>query len=156
MEQRTIMPGWITLEEIKVSYRSTIKAADRPEVKTSKDIAELLRKVWDDDAMELSEHCKIMLLNSSNRVMGIKTMAIGNIWRATVDTKLIFGIALKVPCSKIVLAHNHPSGNPRPSQQDISLTQDLVHVAKIFDMTILDHLIITRDTYFSFADEGLL
>lgn len=71
-----------------------------------------------------------------------------------VDAKLVFGAALKGFAQSVILIHNHPSGNLVPSEQDKRLTANLFKIGKALDLTILDHLIVTADGYYSFADEG--
>ena len=97
-----------------------------------------------------------LLLNRANKVTQKEQLSKGGVAGTVVDPKLIFKKALEAQASGIILAHNHPSGNLKPSTQDINLTQQLRSAAKLLDMTILDHLIIAEDSYFSFADEGML
>lgn len=97
-----------------------------------------------------------LLLNRANKVTQKAQLSKGGVAGTVVDPKLIFKRALEVQASGIILAHNHPSGNLKPSTQDINLTEQLRSAARLLDMTILDHLIIAEDSYFSFADEGML
>ncbi|MFZ4543441.1 MAG: RadC family protein [Saprospiraceae bacterium] len=97
-----------------------------------------------------------LLLNRANKVTHREQLSKGGVAGTVVDPKLIFKRALEAQASGIILAHNHPSGNLKPSTQDINLTQQLRSAAKLLDMTVLDHLIIAEDSYFSFADEGML
>lgn len=102
------------------------------------------------------EEFKIILLNRANKVLGICPISLGGISGTIADPKLIFATALKASASGIILAHNHPSGNLKPSQVDIQLTKKLVEAGKFLDLGILDHLIIGSEGYLSFADEGLI
>jgi DNA repair protein RadC len=95
-----------------------------------------------------------MLLNRQNKVTGIFTVSLGGIAGTVADPKLIFGCALKAAASGIILAHNHPSGCLQASHADIDLTKKLRDGGKLLDIQILDHIIITGEAYFSFADEG--
>ena len=97
-----------------------------------------------------------MLRNRSNKVTGIFTVSQGGIAGTVADPKLIFACALKAAASGIILAHNHPSGALQPSQADIQLTKKLADGGKLLDIQVMDHLIMTSEEYFSFADEGLL
>ena len=106
--------------------------------------------------LELQEEFKIMLLNRYNKVIGIFTASSGGIAGTVADPKLIFACALKGAASGIILAHNHPSGSLQASQADIDLTKKLRDGGKLLDIQILDHIIITSESYYSFADEGLL
>ena len=97
-----------------------------------------------------------MLLNRFNKVIGIVCISTGSVTSTIVDPKLIFGAALKAVATGIILAHNHPSSNLQPSDADKKLTAKLKAGAVLLEMEILDHLIITEDGYFSFADNGIL
>ena len=102
------------------------------------------------------EQFKIMLLNRANKILGIFTVSTGGVAGTVADPKVLFAAALKGNASSIILAHNHPSGNLKPSEADRQLTNKLSQAGKLLDISVLDHLIITADEYFSFADEGLL
>lgn len=111
---------------------------------------------WDRDKLELLEQFRILLTNRANKVMGVVEISSGGISGTTADPKLIFATALKACASGIILAHNHPSGNLKPSQSDLDLTRKLKEAGKLLDIQVLDHLIITSEGYMSFADEGLM
>ena len=142
--------------EIQLSYKSKVKASLRPKISSSRDAENMLRKYWSDDLLELQEEFKIILLNRYNKVIGIFTASSGGIAGTVADPKLIFGCALKAAASGIILAHNHPSGSLQASQADIDLTKKLRDGGKLLDIQILDHIIMTSESYYSFADEGLL
>jgi DNA repair protein RadC len=95
-------------------------------------------------------------LNRANRVLVCENLSKGGIAGTVVDPKLVFKRALELQSSSIILAHNHPSGNLRPSQEDINITKKLAEGGKILDINIFDHLILSDYDYFSFADDGLL
>lgn len=88
--------------------------------------------------------------------MGWITASTGSVAGCTCDTRTVFGIALKVNASAIIIAHNHPSGNLKPSKADIKLTHQFNKAGKILELQLLDHLIITREGYYSFADQQIL
>jgi DNA repair protein RadC len=144
------------VSEIQLSYRPTIKASLRPKISSSRDAQNILRQYWNDDTLEPQEEFKILLLNRYNKVIGIFTVSSGGIAGTIADPKIIFGCALKAAASGIILAHNHPSGALQPSHADIDLTKKLKDGGKLLDIQVLDHIIITSDSYYSFADEGLL
>ena len=98
----------------------------------------------------------MLLLNRANKVLGIVEISKGGTAGTVVDPKIVFAAAIKTNCSAIILAHNHPSGNLRPSDQDIRLTRKLKECGNLLEINVWDHLIITREGYLSFADEGLL
>lgn len=143
------------LAEIEVSYKTKVKASERRKIESSKDAESIFREIWS-HTMELKEEFHMLLLNRANKVLGWYKVSEGGISGTVVDPKLIFSIALKGVASSIIIAHNHPSGNLRPSDQDISLTRKLKEVGLMLEIPILDHVILCTEGYFSFADEGLL
>ncbi len=98
----------------------------------------------------------ILYLNQSNKLIESVKLSQGGVSGTTVDTRLMLKHAIELLASSIILVHNHPSGNLRPSQQDIQITQKMASGAKVFDIQVLDHLIISDEHFFSFADEGLI
>jgi DNA repair protein RadC len=142
--------------EIELVYRNKVKASDRPKIIDSKSAYDILLKYWNKDSIELVEEFKIMLLNRRSSLLGIIDLSKGGTSGVTVDPKLLFAAALKRAAHSIIVAHNHPSGETSPSKADEELTRKLKHGATLLDIGFLDHLIITPDTYFSFACEGLL
>lgn len=144
------------VSEIDVSYRPKFKVSERPRVTCSKDIYEILFNNWDLNKLEYVEQFKILLLNRGNKVIGIYEVSTGGMAGTIADPKVIFSAALKCTAASIVLTHNHPSGNLKPSQADINLTRKIKAGGELLDIAVLDHLIITAEGYFSFADEGLI
>ena len=144
------------VSEIKVSYQPKFNANERPKINQSKDAYNILFNNWDQGRIEMNEQFYILLLNRSNKVIGMTEISSGGFSGTLVDPKLVFGIALKSCASGIILCHNHPSSNLTPSQQDLAITRKLVEAGKLLDLLILDHIILTKRGYFSFGDEGLL
>ena len=145
-----------TVTEIKMIYHNRIKASERPQIKGSHDAYRIFAENWSEQ-LGLIEEFVILLLDRSNRVMGRHLVSMGGLAGTVVDAKIIFACALKARASSIILAHNHPSGNLRPSQADKDLTRKLTEGGKLLDLAILDHLILSPDGgYWSFADEGLM
>lgn len=142
--------------EIQITYNPVIKPSQRPKIDCSKDVYELLRDNWDENKIEFIEQFKVMLLNRANRVLGIVEISTGGVSGTVADPKVIFGVALKGAAASIILAHNHPSGNLKPSQSDISLTNKFIKAGTFLDIAVLEHIIITSEGYLSFADEGLI
>lgn len=97
-----------------------------------------------------------MLLNRHNKVLGVASISIGGLDRTIVDPKVVFTIALKAKASSIILAHNHPSGNINASLVDSQITTKLKQGGNLLEIVVSDHLIITKDGYYSYADEGIL
>lgn len=143
------------LAEIQVSYRTTVKASERRKIINSKDVESVLREIWS-DTMELKEEFYILLLNRASKVLGWYKISEGGITGTVVDPKLIFSIALKGLACGLIIAHNHPSGNLKPSNEDIQLTRRLKQAGSLLEIPVLDHVILSTEGYYSFADEGTL
>lgn len=146
----------LDVAEIKLSYTANVKSSLRPKVESSRQVYEVFANNWDKDRIEFVEDFKVMLLSRANRVLGIVIISSGGTAGTVVDVKLVFAAAIKANSSSIILAHNHPSGNLRPSEQDRRLTQRMKQAGTIMDIPVLDHMIITAEGYYSFADEGEL
>ncbi len=145
------------VSEIQVSYINKVKVKDSQRIKSSSDIAKLLFENWNKNTIELHESFKVILLNNSNTVKGIFEMSSGGITGTLVDLRILFAVALKTLATSIIVSHNHPSGNLKPSQSDIRLTNKIKKVSELLDIKLLDHLIITPNKeYYSFADDGIL
>lgn len=142
--------------EIQLSYKSNVKPSERCKVTSSKDAYEILRQSWDPARLELQEQFKVLFTNRANKVLGIFEASTGGVSGTVADPKLIFVAAIKAGASGFIVAHNHPSGNLNASQTDIQLTRKLKEGGRILEIQLLDHLIITSESYFSFADEGML
>ena len=147
--------NYFTIPEITVSYKDNVKASERAIIRCSKDAASILAVAFE-DCMEHHEEVNVLFLNRANRLIGISCVSKGGISGAFVDIKIILQIALKTHSSAIMLSHNHPSGATQPSSEDIQLTKQLQNGCKAIGISLLDHLIITEETYTSLADEGLL
>ncbi len=157
MEQNNLtLPEWTRVAEVELIYKSKIKASERPKVSSSKDIYEIIRGLWDANRIEMQEEFKVLLLNRANRVMGIFEVSSGGMTGTVADPRLILAAAIKSLSVAIVLCHNHPSGNLIPSRADEQLTKKIKEAAAYHDITVLDHIILTSEAYYSFADEGLL
>jgi len=142
--------------EVQLSYKSKVKASLRPKVSSSKNAFEILKRYWDDGKIDFVEQFKILLLNRANRCLGICEISTGTTTGTVVDPRVIFVSALKANACGVILAHNHPSGSLIASQADIALTKGLKEAGNFLHIPVLDHIIITSEAYYSFADEGLL
>mgnify|MGYP000372906354 CR=1 FL=1 len=108
---------------------------------------------WNMDTISLYEEFKILLLNRSNQVLGVHTLAKGGTSAAMVDLKLLFAVVLKTASSSIILAHNHPSGNLKPSIADLKLQTKVQQAALFLDVELLDNIIITKEGFYSYINE---
>jgi len=143
------------VSEVKLSYVNSVPASQRKEVRRSSDAADLCRLIWDDN-IDHVESFHVLLINRANKVLGSKLISQGGISATVVDPKIIFQAALLANASSVILAHNHPSGNTKPSESDIRITSKVVEAGKFLELQCLDHVILTSDSYFSFSDEGMI
>ena len=120
----------------------------------SKDAADAFRIFW--PAYEHIEFSYLLMLNRQNQILGYHQLSKGGMTGAVVDVRVIFQVALKASCTSIIIAHNHPSGNLDVSDADRKITNQIKQAGVILDIPLLDHLIMTTDSYLSMADEGLL
>src|SRR3954467_13674243 len=156
MESKLKQPEWNKVSEIELVYKTKVKASERPQILSSKDAYNILIQSWDENKIEFVEQFKILFLNKANKVLGIYEVSTGGISGTVADPRVIFVAALKSNSCSLIASHNHPSGNLRPSKQDEELTQKIKQAGQFLDIKLLDHVIVTNETYFSFADEGLL
>ena len=142
--------------EIYIKYEPKVQALNRPRIQSSEDAYQNCLAFLDNNNMNIKEEAVVLFLNRGNRVLGGYKVSSGGITGTIVDIRLILAIALKCLASGIILAHTHPSGELNPSKADKELTQKLKEAAKLMDISLLDHLIITSQTYYSFADNGIV
>jgi len=144
------------IPQIKLSYFNPIPFPARKKADCADTLVHIFRSCWDMDTIELSETVKVVLMNTAFHVLGIFTVSQGGITSCTVDVRTLFASCLLAGATHLALCHNHPSGNPYPSQADTKFTKKVKAAGELLDITLLDHIIITREFYYSFADEGLL
>lgn len=142
------------IAEVEVSYKP--KMLVDYSISNSRKSFELMLEHWDKNIIEMQEEVKVILLNRKNKVLGIYSLAKGGITSCVVDVRIILSIALKTLSTGVILIHNHPSGSLNPSREDKKITEQLKKSFEIMGIELLDHLIVTKNGYFSFADEGLL
>lgn len=142
------------ISEIKVTYN--VAKTQREKITSGEKAYQLFLSSWDKDVIELQEEFKILFLNTANEVLGFYALSKGGITGTVVDVRLIFSVALKCNATGIIIAHNHPSGTLIPSDADIHLTKKIKKCSEFMDIALLDHLIVTKYNFYSFANEGLL
>jgi DNA repair protein RadC len=133
--------------------RQSFIALDKVIVKSSRDIADYIQSLLRDLQNEVFG---VVFLNRANRIKHYEVISMGGITGTVADPRIIFKKALAEDAVALILFHNHPSGNLQPSRADEELTMKIVEAAKLFDIRILDHLIVSEEGYFSFADEGMI
>lgn len=141
----------INIPEIKVRYN---RGKTFGKAKHSKDVYALLKKIVG-QSIELQEQFIVLYFDKALNLLGYYKHTIGTTQSVLVDIPLILGIALKALSTGIVIAHNHPTGNLTPSKPDIKITDDVRDAARILKISLLDHIIFTKNNqYYSFTDEG--
>lgn len=156
MESAVLNNNWLVASEIELIYKSKVKASERPRIESSYSAFEVALKAWDENKIELLEQFKVLMLSNNNRVLGVLEISSGGITGTVVDIRLLFAALLKSKSTAMILVHNHPSGKLQPSDADKQITQKIKQASQILDIALLDHLIITSESYYSFADEGVL
>jgi len=144
----------VALGEVTVSYH--IKKRSGFFVKSSKDLFELVRKLYSDGRINYEESTYAVLFSRSNEYIGHVKTGQGNATGCVVNINKIFNAAIRTNASGVILAHNHPSGNLTASRSDISITEKVRDGLKFIDVALLDHCILSDATYLSMADEGII
>lgn len=139
----------------KISLTKTKGNFKRVKIKSSSNVSEYARNFYHED-IEIYESVFLILLNRQNNTIGYVKISQGGLSSTIMDTRLIVKYALESLATAVVLVHNHPSGQLEPSKADISITKTIRKGLELFDITLLDHVIITTDGFKSLADECLL
>ncbi|MCW3074595.1 MAG: repair protein [Flaviaesturariibacter sp.] len=156
MEKQNTVEAMGKVAEVELVYKSRVKPSERPAIVSSADAFNVLRLLWEEGKMDLVEQFKVLFLNRANKVLCVFNVSSGGITGTVADPRLIFTAALRVNAVAVILSHNHPSGNLQPSRADEELTQKIKGAGALLDIKVLDHLILSSEGYYSFADEGLL
>ena len=142
--------------EVEIVYKNKVKNSLRPIITCSSSSVEIFRKHWNPGKINHVEEFKVLLLNRANRVLGIYHVSSGGCTGTVADPRNILQAALLANATGVILSHNHPSGNLKPSRADEELTIKIKQAATFLDIKVLDHIILTSEEFFSFADEGIL
>lgn len=144
------------IPQIKLSYVCEPQVRANPVVTNSQSIANVLRDSYEEGEIELRECFKAVYLSQSNKVLGIQLISMGGLTSTVVDAKLIYKGALLSNAASVIIAHNHPSGQLKPSEKDDLLTKRVAEGCNTLDLALLDHIIITAESHYSYADNGRL
>lgn len=125
---------------------------ERPQVKCPSDAANLL---MGEMGLLEQEHMRVLLLDTRNRVLSVHTVYQGSLNTTLVRVGELFRDAIRANCAGIIVAHNHPSGDPTPSPEDVAVTQQIVAGGKLLDIDVLDHLVICQHRFVSLRERGL-
>lgn len=139
--------------ELSRRILSQSKWFSNQKVTSPQEIADIFIPLLRDDS---KERFIVVCLNSSNKIIKHETISIGNLNSSVVHPREIFKVAIDCSSASIILLHNHPSGNPEPSNEDISITKKIVESGKILDIPVFDHLILAGETYTSFVEKRLI
>lgn len=122
----------------------------------SQDAYKYLSELYDDGTIEIYESFILLMVNTANRTIGWVKISQGGITGTVADVRLIMKYAIENLACGIFISHNHPSGSVKPSSADIDLTKKIKDAAKFMDIVLLDHIIVTTNGYYSFADDGMM
>lgn len=142
--------------EVSLRYSPSADIALKPKLYTPDEVAAYLRSIWDMDEIELCETFYILLLNNGRVCLGWSRISSGSKTATIVDLPKVITLALLGNATNIIVAHNHPSGQLKASRADIDITKRIAQALKFHDITLDDHVLITRTEHFSFRENNLL
>lgn len=143
----------VAIAAVEMYKRQQSQQVERRQVYSSKDIYELMQPLIGDLR---NEEFWIVALNNAARVMKKVQVSVGGIDHTSADVRLIMRVLIETGATQFAAVHNHPSGNPKPSREDTRMTEQLKKAAEIFNIRLMDHVIVAGKTYYSFCDEGLI
>ena len=144
------------LAEVTATYKTKVPLKDQPKISNSFTSAQYFKSVWNQQTINYTESFVVCFVNNANNIAGWAQISSGGMSSVLADPRVIFSLGLSAGASGLILSHNHPSGKLTPSQADLDMTRKLVTLGKMLQIEVLDHIIITEDAYYSFADEGIL
>ena len=125
-------------------------------ISSSLDVEKILRSVWNNDLIEAQEEAYVLFLNNANKPIGYYHHSTGAINLTVMDVEIVSAMAIKSLSKGVIIAHNHPSGEKKPSVADINMTKNMKTALGLFNIELVDHMIITKDGYYSFLDNGTI
>ena len=144
-----------TIANLELRAKKTPTNFEKVKIVSSKDAFKVISQFYFDD-IDIFESFFILCLNRNNQTIAYAKISQGGVSGTVVDIKLIAKYAIDCLASGVILAHNHPSGNLKPSPEDIKITERAREALKILDIQVLEHVILTSDGYYSFGDEGII
>ena len=139
----------------KFDLKATDSEFTKVKITGSETAEKYIRQFYGDD-LEIFESFFILLLNRANETIGYAKISQGGIVGTVVDKKILLKYVVESLASGVILAHNHPSGNTNPSDADLRITKEIKELCNLIDSPVLDHVILTADSFYSFADNGKL
>ena len=140
--------------EVGLTYRNRVPKKDRKQILDSYTAYKVLKDNFSDETIDYRETFKVLYMNQGCQVLGCSTISEGGITNTLADVRMILQGALLTNATAMILAHNHPSGSTRPSRQDDELTRKVVDAARLLDIKVADHIILTSEDFYSYNDEG--
>lgn len=137
-------------------FSHEVKRSELPKINTPGEAVQIFRQLFDENELQLREHFYALYLNTAARVIGYELISVGGIDQAPVDVRMVAAPALGVMASSVVLCHNHPSGANVPSDADKIITKRLRDGLLLLGIKLIDHIILTEDSSYSFANEGAI
>jgi len=150
--------GFAKAVQIKACFELGKRKDLEPELKDFdiKDPQSVVKAIRASIKDKAKEHFKLILLNARNKILGVSTISIGSLNASIVHPREVFKDAIVHSAYSVVLAHNHPSGDPEPSEDDLTITKRFIEAGKILGIHVTDHIIISKNGFFSFKDKGLM
>ena len=147
------------IQELEVVYHPSKKGCviTKTSIKSSKTAAELLFSYYNTNTISFQEEFLVLYVNNANNIIGVQQLSKGGITATYVDVRIVLATALKCFATGIIISHNHPTGQLKPSMNDEVITLNIKKACNYFDITLLDHIILAPSgEYFSFSDTGIL
>jgi len=138
----------IVIQSVNESFEST-------KIIKSELAQEYLRKIWE-APIEIQESFYALFLDRANKIKGHALISVGGMTGTVVDNRILFKYAVDNLSTGLIIAHNHPSGQLKPSDQDIKVTKKIQSICELFEIALMDHIILTEESFYSFADNGLI
>ena len=150
-------PQGITAPEIEIYYKTSLKAAERPKIKSASDVFRIMSEIGEMSRnMEYKELFYSLYLNTASELLAVHKISEGTTRNALVDIKFIMQGAIMTNAAAVIVCHNHPSGSTSPSSEDKKVTERIKTAAALFDVHLTDSVILATDKYFSFVEEGII
>jgi DNA repair protein RadC len=144
------------IPEFKIGLKKKGSFEEMFPVERPENAADFCRKCFDSDMIDWKEEFIVIALNRANKAIGFYKISSGGITGTVADPRVIFQFALLCNASTIILSHNHPSGNKKPSEGDREITHKVAEVGRLLDIKVLDHIIVTSEGYYSFSENDLI
>jgi DNA repair protein RadC len=140
----------------KIKIKVSVSKGDKITITSPEDMVEVIRKMFKSNTFYWTEEMILVCLSRANNIIGFYNVSSGGVTGTVCDPKVVMTVALQSGASRIIVAHNHPSGNKSPSIQDIDITRKLKSACEVMDIHLLDHIIITDKEHTSIIEEGFL